>query len=167
MVVTRAAHHQAYLHEVERLSLISVEHLETPVSTVTFVIHLPTFGGSSDEDVTKWLHDVDTIFDRATIQPPIATSLSNPFSSVPPPSGFNTELLKAYEPALNAALFKLGQQFQTTDESVMKYYYDKMQLCSQADPTMSPTMTMHHLMKGLKHTLTPHLARRLPISGAR
>ena len=48
----------------------------------------------------------------------------------------------------------------------MEYYYDKIQLCSQADPTMSPTMTIHHLMKGLKHTLIPHVVRRRPLTPA-
>ena len=202
MVVTRATHHQAYLHEVQRLSLINVEHLETPVSTVVFVIHrpitvsemeaqfmntwtkeqiknLPKFSGSSDEDVTKWLRDVDTIFDRATIQPPnryiaiqsylvgaAAKWFQHNQTRILDWSTFNTELLKAYKPALNVALFKLEQRFQTTNESVMEYYYDKMQLCSQADPTMSSTMTIHHLMKGLKHTLIPHVFRRRPLTPA-
>jgi hypothetical protein len=200
MVVTRAVHQSIYLQEVQRLSQIIVDHPEPYGSAGQFVIHRPTivhvmeaqfmntwakeeikniprFGGSGDEDVTKWLQDVNTIFDRATIQPPnrylaIQSYLVGAAAKwflhnklrILDWSTFSTELLTAYKPALNVILFKLEQRFQTTDESVMEYYYDKMQLCSQADPTMSSAMTIHHLMKGLKPILIPHVVRRNPLT---
>ena len=46
----------------------------------------------------------------------------------------------------------------------MEYYYDKLQLCSQADSNMSPAMIIHHLTRGLKHSLLPHVVRRHPLT---
>jgi Retrotransposon gag protein/Zinc knuckle len=202
MVVTRASHHEIYLHEVRRLSQIVVDQSDPRASPFEFVIYrpnivavmeeqfmntwakeqiknLPRFSGSPDEDVIKWLHDVEAIFDRATIQPPnrylaIQSYLVGAAAKwfrhnkplIPDWLTFNTELLKSYKPALNVTLFKLEQRFQSADESVMEYYYDKLQLCSQADPTMSPTMIIHHLMKGLKPTLIAHVVRRRPTTPA-
>ena len=202
MVVTRAAHYDIYLHEVQRLSQIVVNHPEPRSSPVEFVVYrpnivsimeeqfmntwakeqiknIPRFSGASDEDVTKWLHDVETIFERAAIQPAnrylaiqsyligaAAKWFRHNRSRILDWSTFNAELLKAYKPALNVTLFKLEQRFQTTEESVMEYYYDKIQLCSQADPTMSPTIIIHHLIKGLKPTLISHVVRRHPLTPA-
>ncbi|CAF4129789.1 unnamed protein product [Rotaria sordida] len=44
----------------------------------------------------------------------------------------------------------------------MEYYYDKLQLCLQADPHMSSVMIVHYLTKGLKHSLLAHVIRRHP-----
>ena len=77
---------------------------------------------------------------------------------------FGSELVKAYQPTLNATLFKLEQRFQSLTESVMEYYYDKVQLCLQADSNMSQAMIIHHLTKGLKHSLLPHVVRRHPLT---
>ena len=77
-------------------------------------------------------------------------------------STFRTEILHAYQPTLNATLFKLEHRHQSSTESVMEYYHDKLQLYSQGDSTMSAPMIIHHLIKGLRHALAAHVIRRHP-----
>ena len=56
----------------------------------------------------------------------------------------------------------MERRFQLVDESVMDYYHDKLALCSQAEPQMSPSMLLHYLTKGLNPSLIPHVIRRHP-----
>ena len=56
----------------------------------------------------------------------------------------------------------MEQRQQLPDESVMEYYYDKLQLCLQADPHMSSAVIVHYLTRGLKHSLLAYVIRRYP-----
>jgi hypothetical protein len=202
MTITRAQYHQIYLHEAQRLAHINLDHSEPIAWPFELVVHrpaflstmeeqfmytwakeqiknLPKFSGSAEEDVLKWLQDVEEVFDRAQIQPlnrflaiqsylvdPAAKWFRHNRSTISDWSMFRTELVKAYQPTLNVTLFKLEQRFQSPNESVMEYYYDKVRLCSQADSTMSPPMIIHHLTKGLKRSLLAHVVRRHPLTPA-
>ena len=136
---------------------------------------LEKFGGGAHEDVVKWLQNMEEAFDRAQVQS------SNKYSAIqwyltdaaakwfrhnksiiPDWSTFKTELIKAYQPSLHQILLRMEQRQQLPEESVMEYYYDKIQLCLQADPHMSSAMIVHHLTKGLKHSLLTHMIRRHP-----
>ncbi|CAF1642385.1 unnamed protein product [Rotaria magnacalcarata] len=138
---------------------------------------LVKFSGTDHEDVVKWLFDFETVFDRAQLQ------ISNKYiavqsyltdtaekwfrhnkSTISDWSTFKLEIIKAYQPSLNQMLLKMEQRRQLPHESVLEYYVDKRQLCSQADPSMSSAMVIHHLTKGLKSTLIPHVIRRRPIT---
>ena len=140
---------------------------------------LTKFGGGESEDVALWLDRVEEIFDRAFLQP------SNRYLAVQSyltdaalkwfrfnqarlstwPS-FKNALLRTYQPSIHQALIKLEQRHQLPGEKVMEYYYDKLRLCNQADPRMSPSMIVHYLSKGLHASLLPHVLRRHPATSA-
>ena len=202
MVITRSLSQALFPEEAQRLSNIDLDQSSLPELPTRSVAHRPSvssvmekqvmntvakeqlknlakFSGSSEEDVNKWLQDVDEIFDRAQLRPSnrylavqsyLADAAAKWFrhnrSTIADWSTFRTEILRAYQPTLNATLFKLEQRFQSTNESVMEYYYDKVQLCSQADSTMSLPMIIHHLTKGLKRSLLAHVVRRRPLTPA-
>ena len=134
---------------------------------------LGKFGGAAHEDVIKWLEEVEENFDRAQVQPPnkylvvqwyLTDAAAEWFrynkSNIPDWSTFKLELVKAYQLSLNQILCKLEQRQQLHGESVIDYYYDKIQLCCQADPNMSSAMIIHYLTKGLQHSLVGHVIRR-------
>jgi hypothetical protein len=77
-------------------------------------------------------------------------------------STFKHELIKAYQPSLSEILMKMKRRTQAPTESVMDYYCDKLQLCLRADHTMSPTILLHYLTKGLKASLVGHFIRHHP-----
>lgn len=136
---------------------------------------LAKFGGSEHENVIIWLQDVEDVFDRAKIQSSnkylaiqsylIDAALKwfrfNKSNMLDWPA-FKTAIIQAYQPTLQQTLVKLEKRYQVLDESVMEYHYDKLQLCLQADPNMSPSMIIHYLIKGLNDHLIPHFIRRHP-----
>src|SRR5690349_8993546 len=92
MVITRSQYHQIYTQEVQRLSLIEMEPSDISTSSSNSSVYRPIilssteeqslitlakeqlktlakFGGSANEDVLKWLEDVEAVFDRAQLQP--------------------------------------------------------------------------------------------------
>lgn len=200
-MITRSQYRQLFEEETQRLGTIE---FDTPVNCEhpTALVHqplflsimeeqvmltlakeqiknLPRFGGGPDEDIMKWLQDIEEVFDRAQLQP------SNKYTAVQSyltdsaakwfrhnklnicdwPT-FKIEILKVYRPSLDQALLKLEQRKQSTDELVMDYYYDKLQLCLQADPHMSANMILHYLTKGLSPSLIPHVIRQHPSTPA-
>ena len=52
-------------------------------------------------------------------------------------SSFKIAIIQAYQPSIHQALLKIEQRHQLPGESIMEYYYDKLHLCTQADPNMS------------------------------
>jgi hypothetical protein len=133
------------------------------------------FSGSANDDVLKWLQDVEEIFDHAqlqsshkylAIQPYLIGAAAKWFRFNEPNiddwSTFEVALLKAYQPTLEQTLLQLEQRQQAVGESVMEYYYDQIHLCRQADLNMSSSMIIHYLTKGLNTYLTPHVVRRHP-----
>jgi len=138
---------------------------------------LSKFGGSEHEDVIIWLNDVEEVFDRARIQPSnkylaIQSYLVDAAlkwfrfnkSKILEWSTFKTAIIQVYQPTLQQTLIKLDKRYQALGESVVEYHGDKLQLCLQADPNMSPSMIVHYLIKGLKDYLIPHVIRRNPIT---
>jgi hypothetical protein len=83
-------------------------------------------------------------------------------SNIPDWSSFKIAVVKAYQPSIHQALLKIEQRHQLPGESIMEYYYDKLHLCTQADPNMSSSMIIHYLTKGLNNLLLPHVIRRHP-----
>jgi Retrotransposon gag protein len=198
MVITRSQSQPLFPEEAQRLSNIDLDLSSLAELPTRPVIHRPSFssvmekqvmntvakeqlknlakfGGSSEEDVNKWLQDVDEIFDRAQLRPSnrylvIQSYLTDAAAkwfrhnkaTIADWSTFRTEILRAYQPTLNATLFKLEHRHQSCTESVMEYYHDKLQLCSQADSSMSAPMIIHYLIKGLRHALVAHVVRRHP-----
>ncbi|CAF4878227.1 unnamed protein product, partial [Rotaria magnacalcarata] len=55
-------------------------------------------------------------------------------------SSFKIAIVQAYQPSIHHALLKMEQRTQLHGESVMEYYYDKLNLCVQADANMSSSM---------------------------
>ena len=198
MVITRSQSQPLFPQEAQQLSNINLDLSPRAELTPRPVVHRPsfsssmekqvmdtvakeqlknlaTFGGSSEEDVNKWLQDVDEIFDRAQLRPSnrflaIQSYLTDAAakwfrhnkSTIAYWSTFRNEILRAYQPTLNATFFKLEHRHQSATESVMEYYHDKLQLCSQADSSMSAQMIIHYLIRGLRHALLAHVVRRHP-----
>jgi hypothetical protein len=191
MVVTTRSKHKLFRQEAKRLSRIEMDAPKTtvPPPLVTSKIEeqilttlakeqvktLAKFGGSEHEDVIIWLKDVEDVFDRAQIQSSnkylaiqsylIDAALKwfrfNKSNMLDWPA-FKTAIIQVYQPTLQQTLVKLEKRYQVLGESVMEYHYDKLQLCLQADPNMSPSMIIHYLIKGLNEHLIPHVIRRHP-----
>jgi hypothetical protein len=140
---------------------------------------LPKFGGDTGEDVIKWLKKVNEVFDQAQLQPPnkylavqsyltgtAAKWFSYNKNRIVDWSQFQQEIIKTYQQSLDQLLLRMEQRQQSSDEDVAVYYYDKLHLCLQADPTMNSTMLIHYLTKGLKPSLIAHVLRRQPSTTA-
>jgi hypothetical protein len=140
---------------------------------------LPKFGGGTGQDVVKWLKKVNEVFDQAQLQSPnkylaIQSYLTDPAAKwfsynkdhIVDWSQFQQQIIKTYQPSLDQLLLRMEQRKQLSDENVAVYYYDKLHLCLQADPTMSSMMLIHHLTKGLKYSLIAHVLRRQPSTTA-
>lgn len=202
MTSTRAHYHNLYQQEAHRLRNINFELPPSLESSNAHIVYHPLFlstmeeqslhilakeqlktlakfGGAHDEDIVKWLEDVEEVFDRAKLQPPnkliaiqsyLIDAAAKWFrynkSTIAEWSTFKIEIIKAYQPSFNQALLKLEQRQQSSAESVMAYYYDKIQLCRQADANMSPAMIIHYLSKGLTPSLVGHVIRRHPLTPA-
>lgn len=198
MVVTRSVYQQAFQQEAHRLSHIELEpptHLEFSIADTVYrptflttmeeqfmntlakeqIKTLSKFGGGPYDDVIKWLQDVETVFDRAQLQPSnkllavqsyLTDAAAKWFrynkSTIIDWSTFKIAITNAYQPSLNQILLQMEKRQQLPDERVMEYYVDKLQLCLQADPNMSSTMIIHYLIKGLNNLLIPHVIRRHP-----
>ncbi|CAF2777582.1 unnamed protein product [Rotaria sp. Silwood2] len=130
--------------------------------------NLAKFGGGPEEDVIKWLQEVEEVFDRAQLQPSnkylavqsyLVESAAKWFRhnklNICDWSTFKIEILKVYRPSLDQTLLKMEQRQQLSNELVMEYYYDKLQLCLQADPNMS-----------LNSSLISYVVRRHPSTPA-
>ena len=198
MVLTRLNHKQIFDQEVQRLFRIELDPAELFEPYIKSIVYRPLFtsimeeqfmntwakeqiktlvkfGGSMNEDVVKWLQDVEEVFDRAQLQP------ANKFLTVQSYlidaaakwfrfnktnignwSTFKSALITAYQPSFHETLLKLEQRHQLPAESIMEYYCDKMHLCSQVDLNMSSSMILHYLTKGLNDSLLPHVIRRHP-----
>lgn len=127
--------------------------------------------------MTFWLQQVDAAFDRAQLQDShkiiaIQSYLTDAAavwfrfnkSKCRDWTSFCTALTTDYRPTIQQSLLKLEARRQSSDESVLQYYYDKLQLCHQVDPRMSDHMVVHYLLKGLYSHLIPHVIRRRPIN---
>ncbi|CAF4504816.1 unnamed protein product, partial [Rotaria sp. Silwood2] len=79
---------------------------------------------------------------------------------------FKLQILKVYRPSLDQTLLKMEQRQKLSNELVMEYYYDKLHLCLQTDPNMSPPMIIHYLIKGLNPSLISYVVRRHPSTPA-
>jgi hypothetical protein len=198
MVTTRTEGDRLFGQETRRLARIQIESSYYSEFSINPIVYRPIFesvmeeqfmntlakeqikaltkfGGSAKEDVIKWLHDIEEVFDRARIQP------SNKYLAVQSYlvdaaakwfrynkavilewSSFKIEIVKAYQPSFHQTLLTMEQRQQLTGESVMEYYHDKIHLCSHADPNMSSSMILHYLTKGLHNSLIPHVIRRHP-----
>ncbi|CAF3861459.1 unnamed protein product [Rotaria sp. Silwood1] len=82
--------------------------------------------------------------------------------TIPDWSSFQIAIVKTDQPSIHRALLKMEHWHQLPSESVMKYYYDKLHLCVQADSNMSSSMIIHYLIKGLNDSLLPHVIFRHP-----
>jgi hypothetical protein len=200
MVLTRLTHQRIFHQEAQRLSCIDISIELSPPTELSDhpIVYRPIFlstmdeqfmnlvlkeqiktiikfSGSANEDVLKWLKDVEEIFDRAqlqsshkylAIQSYLIGSAAKWFrfnkANIDDWSTFKTALVKAYQPALEQTLLQLEQRKQSLGESVMEYYHDKINLCLQADPNMSSSMIIHYLTKGLDTYLISHVVRRRP-----
>jgi hypothetical protein len=136
---------------------------------------LTKFSGSDSGDVIHWLKHVEEVFDRALIQPSnkhlaiqsyLADAALKWFrfnkANIPDWSSFKIAIVKAYQPSIHQALIKMEQRHQLPGKAIMEYYYDKINLCTQADPNMSSSMIIHYLTKGLNDLLLLHVIRRHP-----
>jgi hypothetical protein len=199
MVITRLTHQQIFYQEVLRLSQIDIDLEFSPRELFDFpIVYRPIFlstmeeqfmnfvlkeqiktiikfSGSSQEDVRKWLENVEEIFDRAKLQPSQKYLAIQPYligaaakwfrfnkSTIDDWSKFKVALVKDYQQTLEQTLLQLEQRDQAVGEAVMEYYYDKVNLCRQADPNMSSSLIIHYLTKGLNTYLIPHVVRRHP-----
>ncbi|CAF3937474.1 unnamed protein product, partial [Rotaria sp. Silwood1] len=202
MITTRSHYRQLFQDEVQRLAAIEINIPVNQESSTHPIVHYPKFlsimeeqfmstlakeqiknlarfGGGPEEDVIKWLQEVEEVFDRAQLQPSnkylavqsyLIESAAKWFrhnkSNICDWSTFKIEILKVYRPSLDQTLLKMEQRQQLSNEFVMEYYYDKLQLCLQADSTMSSAMIIHYLTKGLNPLLVPYVVRRHPSTPA-
>ncbi|CAF1436761.1 unnamed protein product [Rotaria sp. Silwood1] len=197
MVITRSHYQQLFQQEAKRLSDIDIEFSSYSEFSLNHIVYHPAFlsvmeeqvmntlakeqiknlskfGGAPDEDVIKWIQDMEAVFDRAQLQPSnkfiaIQSNLTDAAekwfrynkSSITDWFIFKAEIVKAYQPSLNQILLKMEKRRQSPNESVMTYYHDKLQLCLQADLNISSAMILHHLTKGLNNSLVPHHSGQL------
>lgn len=202
MVLTRSIRVQGFKEEVERLAKIEIDFFSHSLSLPTSIVYRPLFlstmeeqfmhnvskeqiktltkfAGSSDDDIVKWLQDIDEIFDRAQLQPAnkfvaVQSYLTGAATKwfrfnktdIPDWPSFKSSILKAYQPTLPQILDRMEHRHQRSGESVMEYYHDKLGLCSQVDSQMSASMLIHYLTKGLTPSLIPHVIRRHPTTPA-
>ncbi|CAF2095189.1 unnamed protein product [Rotaria magnacalcarata] len=151
--------------EAQFMSTLAKEQVKT----------LTKFSGSESEDITHWLKHIEEVFDRALIQSSnkylaIQSYLTDAAlkwfrfnkQNMPDWSSFKIAIVQAYQPSIHQALLKMEQRTQLPGESVMEYYYDKLNLCVQADANMSSSMIIHYLTKGLHASLVAHVIRRHP-----
>ncbi|CAF1510450.1 unnamed protein product [Rotaria magnacalcarata] len=151
--------------EAQFMSTLAKEQVKT----------LTKFSGSESEDVTQWLKHIEEVFDRALIQSSnkylaIQSYLTDAAlkwfrfnkTNMLDWSSFKIAIVQAYQPSIHQALLKMEQRTQLHGESVMEYYYDKLNLCVQADANMSSSMIIHYLTKGLHDSLIAHVIRRHP-----
>ncbi|CAF5219703.1 unnamed protein product, partial [Rotaria magnacalcarata] len=129
--------------EAQFMSTLAKEQVKT----------LTKFSGSESEDVTQWLKHIEEVFDRALIQSSnkylaIQSYLTDAAlkwfrfnkTNMLDWSSFKIAIVQAYQPSIHQALLKMEQRTQLHGESVMEYYYDKLNLCVQADANMSSSM---------------------------
>ncbi|CAF1558037.1 unnamed protein product [Rotaria magnacalcarata] len=75
---------------------------------------------------------------------------------------FKIKLMKVYQSSFHQSLLRMEKCHQIPGESVMEYYHDKLDLCTQADQHMSSSMIIHYLTKGVNDSLLSHIIRRHP-----
>lgn len=138
---------------------------------------LPKFAGAPQDDVLHWLLRTEEIFDAIqlsssakfiAVQSYLSDAALQWFrfnkSDITDWSTFKNRLTIAYQPTIQEALAKLEHRSQSSDEPVMTYHFDKLNLCHQVDPKMSTSLIIHYLLKGLQPHLIPHVMRRQPES---
>ncbi|CAF1368416.1 unnamed protein product [Rotaria magnacalcarata] len=151
--------------EVQFMSTLAKEQIKT----------LTKFSDSESEDATHWHKHIEEVFDRALIQSfnkylAIQSDLTDAAlkwfrfnkSNMPGWSSFKIDIVQEYQPSIHQALLKMEQRHQLHGESVMEYYYDKLNVYVQADANMSSSMIIHCLTKGLHDSLIAHVIRRHP-----
>ncbi|CAF2155450.1 unnamed protein product [Rotaria magnacalcarata] len=136
---------------------------------------LNKFSGSNSEDVIHWLNRVEQVFDRALLQPANKYVAVQSYlhgaaakwfqfnkSDINDWATFKIKLIKVYQPSFHQSLLRMEKRHQIPGESVMEYYHDKLDLCTQADEHMSSSMVIHYLTKGVNDSLLSHIIRRHP-----
>ena len=202
MVITRSIREQSFKTEIERLAKIEFDSPAPSFCVNHSIVYRPLFlsimeeqfmhnvakeqiktltkfNGSPDEDIVKWVQDMEEVFDRAqlqslniflAIQSYLAGAAMKWFifnkAHIPDWSSFKSSIIKAYQPTLPQILTRMEHRHQLVGESVMEYYHDKIALCSQVDSEMSCSMLLHYLTKELHPPLIPHVIRRHPITAA-
>ena len=184
MVITRSIREQSFKEEIARLAKIEFDSPAPSFCVNHSIVYRPLFlsimeeqfmhnvakeqiktltkfNGSPDEDIVKWVQDMDEVFDRAqlqssnkflAIQSYLAGAAMKWFrfnkAHIPDWSSFKYSIIKAYQPTLPQILTRMEHRHQLVGESVMEYYHDKIALCSQVDSEMSCSMLLHYLTKG-------------------
>ena len=146
----------------------------------SFVKTPKTFQGGK-EDVIKWLEDLEHLFEIAQIPDPnklalISYSLRGDalqwYKTVK--STLNTwpDFVKEIKQAFTStyqqelAFKKLESYTQTSNQSILNYYNEMIKLCQEADPTMTESTKLKHLLSKAKSTIQFEVRRKKPTTAA-
>jgi Retrotransposon gag protein len=198
MVITRSAYQQIFDQEFTRLAQIEPEIFNLVSSIEYYTVYRPTFtsimeeqfmqnvskeltksltkfSGAREEDVVKWLQEIDEAYDCVKLQPSNRFTAIRSYltgaaldwfrsnkSTIVDWSTFKSAIVEHYQPPFSELLARMERRHQLVDESVTNYYHAKMTLCLQVDPEMSASMLIHYLSKGLNPSLILHVTRRHP-----
>ena len=129
------------------------------------------FNGNSDDDPVKWIDSINHFFDvvrlpgdkdelRLQDAPAFLKQYAYRWwtehkSSIDTWQGFYHAFTDQFAEK-NEYLLKqqLHQRKQQPNESVLKYYYDMIDLCRRCDPTMTDRQKIRRLMNGLRLSFT-------------
>jgi hypothetical protein len=142
-VITRLQQKQIFREEAQRLSCIELAHSDPSISFPKSIVYRPLFrstmaeqfmnnivkeqiktltkfGGADTEDVVKWLKDMETVFDRAQLQPSdkyiaiqcyLTKAAEKWFrlnaSNINDWTTFKAQIVKAHQPLLHKILLQM------------------------------------------------------------
>jgi hypothetical protein len=78
-------------------------------------------------------------------------------------SSLKIHLLERFQPSVPSAKAQLKSRRQQTGESLLSYYDDIIDLCTQVDSSMPLHVIVDYLLDGVRDDLKIHLERRLQI----
>ena len=143
------------------------------------LVQNPKIFQGGKEDVTKWLEDIERLFDAAHISNVnkldlISCSLrgealrwyKNNKTMLTSWEIFVSELKKAFTSSYHQELaFKKLETFtQGTNQSIQNFYNEVLKLCNEADPTMSESAKLRNLLNKTKPTIQFEVRRKKPTS---
>ena len=146
----------------------------------SFVKTPKTFQGGK-EDVTKWLEDLEHLFDLAQIPDPnklalISYSLRGDalqwYKTTKTTLNTWPDFVKEIKHAFTStyqqelAFKKLESYNQTSNQSILNYYNEMIKTCQEADPTMTESTKLKYLLGKAKPTIQFEVRRKKPTTAA-
>lgn len=140
-------------------------------------VKTPKIFQGSKEDVNKWIEDVDHLFNLAHIPDVNKLDLisyalkgdalqwyKNTKQSLITWGIFVQEIKKAFTSSYQQELSfkKLESYCQGPHQSVRNYYNETLKLCTEADPTMTESTKLKHLLSKAKPTIQFEVRRKKP-----